>query len=135
MAKEIYLNIPVKDLNKTVEFFTRLGFTFNPQFTDETATCMIVSDSIFVMLITEKRFTDFTNKTIIDAHRNVEMITALSVDSRGQVDEMVNKALEAGATEPKPSQDYGWMYYRQFHDLDGHAWEILHVDPTKIPQQ
>lgn len=134
MATQIFLNIPVKDLQRSIAFFTKLGYTFNPKFTDENATCMIVSDTIFVMLLNENRFRDFTDKTIIDAHKHVEMITAISVESRAKVDELVNKAIEEGATEPKPSQDYGWMYYRQFHDLDGHVWEILFADESQIPQ-
>lgn len=135
MTPKIYLNLPVKDLNRSIDFFTKLGFTFNPQFTDETATCMIISDTIYVMLITEMRFKEFTGKEIIDAHKSVEMIAALSAESKEAVDEIVNKAVAAGAKEPRPAQDYGWMYYRHFEDLDGHAWEVLHMDMSRFPTQ
>ncbi len=128
MAKKIFVNLPVKDLQKSIEFFTKIGFTFNPQFTDENATCMIISDHIFAMLLVEKRFKDFTKKEIIDAKRQVEVLNALSVDSREEVDAFLAKALAAGATEPVPPQDYGWMYARDIEDLDGHVWEVFYMD-------
>lgn len=133
--RQIFVNLPVKNLPKTIEFFTRLGFTFNPQFTDESATCMIIADNIFAMLITEPRFKDFTGKEISDAHKTVEVINALSCTSREEVDGFVNNALAAGGTEPKPAQDHGWMYIRHIHDLDGHAWEFAFMDASQIPQQ
>lgn len=134
MARQIFVNLPVKNLPKTIDFFTALGFTFNPQFTDETATCMIIADNIFAMLLTEARFKDFTDKEISNAHKTVEVINALSCSSRQEVDDIVNKALAAGGTEPKAAQDHGWMYIRHIHDLDGHAWEFAYMDLTKIPQ-
>lgn len=132
--RQIFVNLPIKDLKRSVDFFTKLGFTFNPQFTDETATCMIIADNIFAMLITEPRFKDFTDKEISNAHKTVEVINALSADSREQVDDIVNKALAGGATEPKPAQDHGWMYIRHIQDLDGHCWEFAFMDTSQLPQ-
>jgi len=136
MAKQIFVNLPVKDLNKTVEFFTKLGFKFNPQFTDENATCMIVADGIFVMLLVEKFFKTFTaDKEISDAKSSTEVLNALSVDSRDAVDEMVEKAIEAGGREFRKAQDHGWMYGRAFEDLDGHIWEVFYMDEIKMPEE
>jgi len=112
--KQIFVNLPVKDLTKTVEFFTKLGFRFNPQFTDDNATCMIVADNIFVMLLVEKFFKTFTKKEICDAKKSTEVLIALSAESREKVDEMINIALEAGGIEPRAPQDHGWMYGTQF---------------------
>ncbi len=135
MSRQIFVNLPVKDLNKSIEFFAKLGFTFNPQFTDETATCMIIADNIFAMLLTHARFKDFTDKEIADSHKTIQVINALSAESREQVDEIVTKALAGGGSEPKPAQDHGWMYIRQIHDLDGHAWEFAYMDASQIPNQ
>ncbi len=128
MVTQIFVNLPVKDLQKSIDFFTQLGFTFNPQFTDDNATCMIMGDNLFAMLMVENRFKDFTKKHIIDAHTHVEVLNALSVGSREEVDSLVLKALGAGGVEPVPAQDYGWMYSRDFQDLDGHVWEIFYMD-------
>ena len=132
MARQLYVNLPVKDLDKTVDFFTALGFSFNPQFTDETATCMIVSDEVFVMLLTEKKFKAFTPKQICDASRNTEVLLALSVDSREQVDEMVRKAVKAGGTTYSDPNDHGFMYQHGFQDPDGHIWEVFYMDPDAM---
>ena len=134
MATKIFLNLPVKDLNRSVQFFTKLGFTFNPQFTDERATCMIISEDIFVMLLVEEFFKTFTNKELADTSRSTEAIICLSADSREKVDEMVNKAFEAGAAASNFDQDQGFMYGRSFQDLDGHLWEVMYMDPSAIPQ-
>jgi hypothetical protein len=134
MATKIFVNLPVKDLNRSVEFFTKLGFKFNPQFTDENATCMIVGEDIFVMLLVEKFFKTFTKKEISDATKNTEVIVALSADSREKVDEMINKVIEAGGIEPKEPQDHGWMYGRSFQDIDGHLWEIFYMDSSAVNQ-
>lgn len=134
MARQIYVNLPVKDLNKSVEFFTKLGFTFNPQFTDENATCMIVDENIFVMLLVEPFFKSFTKKDICDTSTSNESIIALSSDSRNQVDEMVDKAIAAGGTQPNETTDQGWMYSRAFLDLDGHMWEPVYMDMSGMPQ-
>lgn len=124
----IFANLPVRDLDASKAFFAALGYRFNPQFTDENAACMVVSDSIFVMLLVEPFFQTFTPHPVSDAHRRTEVITCLSADSRAAVDALVDKALAAGATEPMPARDYGFMYQRGFQDLDGHLWEIAFMD-------
>ena len=134
MATKIFVNLPVKDLNKSVKFFTQLGFKFNPQFTDETATCMIVADDIFVMLLTGHKFKTFTPKEICDATKCTEVLVCLSCDNRGQVDEMVRKAVAAGGTTYNEPQDHGFMYGHGFQDLDGHIWEIIYMEPSAINQ-
>ena len=134
MAKQIFVNLPIKDLGRSGQFFKKLGFTFNPQFTDENATCMIISDDIFAMLLVEKFFSTFTSKQIADASENTEVIIAISAESRGKVDEMIANAVQAGGREPRPPQDYGWMYGRSFEDIDGHLWEVLYMDKSKMPQ-
>jgi predicted lactoylglutathione lyase len=134
MATKIFVNLPVRDLNKSVAFFTRLDFKFNPQFTDENATCMIVSEDIFVMLLVEKFFKTFTHKEICDATSSTEVIVSLSVDSRESVDEMIRKAIAAGATTPNEAKDYGFMYQHGFQDLEGHLWEIFFMEPSAINQ-
>ena len=134
MATKIFVNLPVKNLSKSIEFFTRLGYTFNPQFTDETATCMIVSEDIYIMLLTEEKFKMFTKKEIADATHSTEAIICLSADSREKVDEMINKALEAGGTTPNEKQDHGFMYGWGYQDLDGHLWEVVWMDPGAINQ-
>ena len=128
MATKIFVNLPVKDLNKTVEFFTKLGFTFNPQFTDENTTCMIVGEDIFVMLLVEKFFKTFTKKEICDATKDAEVIVALSAESREKVDQMMNRVLEAGGRESRQAEDQGWMYGRSFQDIDGHIREIIYME-------
>ena len=126
------MNLPAKDLNKTIEFFTKLGFKFNPQFTDENATCMIVGEDIFVMLLVEKFFKTFTKKEICDTSKNTEVIVALFVEGREKVDQMINKAIEAGGTESREPQDHGWMYGRSFEDINGHIWEIIYMDESAL---
>src|SRR6187200_2533707 len=116
MTTKIFVNLSVKDLNKTIEFFTKLGFKFNPQFTDVNATCMIVGEDIFVMLLVEKFFKTFTKKEICDTSKNTEAILALTMDSKKQVDEIFNKAINAGGSEFNAAQDHGWMYGRSFQD-------------------
>jgi len=130
MATKIFVNLPVKDLDRSVEFFTKLGYTFNPQFTDENATCMIISDDIFVMLLVEKFFQTFTPKQLCDANKSTESIICLSAESREGVDEMVSKAVAAGASTYKEAQDHGFMYGHSYQDLDGHLWEIMWMDPN-----
>ena len=128
MTTKIFVNLPVKDLDKTIDFFSKLGFKFNPQFTDENATCMIVGEDIFIMLLVEKFFKTFTKKEISDASKNTEVIVALSVEGREKVDQMINKAIRAGGRESREPQDHGWMYGRSFEDINGHLWEIIHMD-------
>lgn len=132
MARQLYVNLPVKDLKKTVDFFTALGFSFNPQFTDETATCMIVSDNISVMLLIEKKFKAFTPKEISDAAKTSEVLLALSLDNREQVDDMVRKAVAAGGTTYSDPNDHGFMYQHGFQDPDGHIWEVFYMDPNAM---
>lgn len=129
---QIFINLPVKDLNKSIEFFTKLGYTFNQQFTSETATCMIVSDTIYVMLLVESYFQTFTNKKIADTKTTVEALIALSTESREKVNELVDKAVHAGATIPREAQDHGFMFTRTFEDPDGHVWEIFWMNPNHI---
>ncbi|MBC8033743.1 MAG: VOC family protein [Chitinophagaceae bacterium] len=134
MATQIFVNLAVKDLDRSVAFFTQLGYTFNPQFTNEKATCMIISDTIYVMLLTEPFFQTFTKKEIVDAHKALECSLALSVDSKDAVNEMVDKAIAAGATIPNPATDHGFMYQHSFEDLDGHHWEFMWMDPKGMPE-
>lgn len=134
MATKIFVNLPVKDLDKTIEFFTKLDFKFNPQFSDENAACMIVSEDIFIMLLVEEFFKKFTKNGISDAFNSTEVILALSADSRKEVDEMVNKAVAAGGKTPNEKQDQGFMYGWGFQDLDGHLWEVGFMDPSEINQ-
>ena len=129
MATRIFVNLPVRSLDASVRFFTALGYKFDPQFTDETATCMIVSDDIFVMLLTEEKFKTFTPKPVADATKSTEVLLALQLDSKASVDEMVRKARSAGGTTPMEAKDYGFMYQHGFQDLDGHLWELFHMDP------
>ena len=130
MATKIFINLPVSDLQKSVDFFTQLGFVFNPNFTDENATCMIVNEAAFVMLLVKPFFQSFTHKTLVDAHQSTEVLTALSRENRAEVDTFLEKALAAGATENRPADDLGFMYSRSFSDLDGHIWEIHWMDPN-----
>lgn len=134
MAKQIFVNLPVKDLGKTIEFFKKLGFEFNPQFTDENATCMIVDENIFVMLLVEKFFKTFTQKEICDTTKNTEVITALSTESREEVDQMLDNVIKAGGKESRKPQDHGWMYGRSFEDLDGHIWEMIYMDEKALKE-
>ena len=132
VTTKIFVNLPVKDLNKTIDFFTKLGFKFNPQFTDENATCMIVGEDIFIMLLVEKFFKTFTKKEISDTSKNTEVIVALSVEGREKVDQMINNAIKAGGRESREPQDHGWMYGRSFEDIDGHLWEIIYMDESAM---
>jgi predicted lactoylglutathione lyase len=135
MATKIFVNLPVKDLNQTVEFFTKLGFTFNAQFTDENATSMIISDDIYVMLLVEKYFQTFTKKEIVDTSKASEAIICLSADSREEVDALVDKAFAAGAKASSETQEYGYMYGRGFEDINGHLWEVMWMDPGAVEPQ
>jgi len=135
MPTSIFVNLPVKDLNRSVEFFTKIGYTFNPNFTDEKATCMIIEEpSIFVMLLTQPFFKSFMTEEVCDTSKFIETFVCLSCESRDQVDEIVRKAREAGATTPNPAQDHGWMYGHGFKDLDGHYWEFSYMDSDNVPQ-
>jgi predicted lactoylglutathione lyase len=133
METQIFLNLPVKELNKSMEFFSQLGFSFNPKFTDEKAACMIIGDKSFAMLITEEFYKTFTNKTICDASKSSEVLISISVESRKKVDEIIAKVIKAGSSEYMVAKDYGWMYHRSFMDLDNHHWEVFFMDESQIP--
>src|SRR5262245_17948256 len=134
MATKIFVNLPVSDLKKSMAFFTSLGYTFNAQFTDETAACMVVSDDIFVMLLTKPKFKSFTPKEICDATKSTEVLVCLTAESRQKVDELVRKAVAAGGKTHQEPQDHGFMYGHGFQDLDGHIWELAYMEPSAIKQ-
>jgi predicted lactoylglutathione lyase len=131
MATQIFVNLPVKDLPRSVAFFTSLGFEFDPKFTNEKATCMIVGENIFVMLLVEAFFKTFTKKAICDATKSTEVLVCLSCESRRTVDMLVAKAVAAGGTTPSAPQDHGFMYTHGFEDLDSHIWELVHMQTTE----
>jgi uncharacterized protein len=128
MSRMIFVNLPVRDLLASVDFFSRLGFEFNQQFSDEQATCMVLSDQACVMLLVRPYFATFTRKVVADAS-TTEAILAVSAESREEVDTLVDKALSLGGTAANEPSDEGYMYGRSFHDLDGHAWEVMWMDP------
>ena len=130
MATKIFVNLPVKDLPKSKDFFAKLGFKFNAQFTDDTAACMVISEEGFVMLLTHPKFKVFAPQDIADANKSTEVLVALSCENRGKVDELVAKALAAGGKTYSKPQDYGFMYGHGFQDLDGHVWEVFWMDPN-----
>ncbi|MCB2376528.1 VOC family protein [Hymenobacter sp. BT635] len=132
MATQIFVNLPVRDLNASIAFFTQVGFQFNQQFTDENATCMVISDTIYVMLLVQPFFQTFTTKQIVDATTSTEVILCLSADSRAAVDALVDKALAAGGQQAKPIQEQDFMYARNFQDPDGHLWEVMYMDPAAM---
>lgn len=133
MATKIFINLPVKDVARSIAFFHKLGFAFNPQFTDEKAACMIIGKNIYAMLLMDTFFKAFTKKEIADARKTTEVLLALDADSREEVKEMVRKAIEAGGSSYMSPQDHDWMYQHSFADLDGHQWEILYTDEGKVP--
>ncbi|MFJ8695459.1 VOC family protein [Streptomyces roseolilacinus] len=136
MEQMIFVNLPVKDLDAAKGFWTELGYSFNPQFTDENAACLVFSDTIFAMLLTEPFFKTFTKKEIADASASTETIIALSAESRARVDELADKALAAGGTPAYEPQEYGdAMYSRSFQDLDHHIWEVVWMDVEKMREQ
>jgi predicted lactoylglutathione lyase len=133
-VKSIYVNLPIKNLEKTREFWTKLGFSFNEQFSDDKALCMVLNEGlIYSMLISHEFFSTFTNRSIADAS-TTQVLVAIEVESRERVDKLVKNALENGASRYKESADHGWMYYDSFADLDGHQWEIMFTDPSQLPQ-
>ena len=132
MATKIFINLPVKDLKRSMDFFAGLGFSFDRRFTDETAASMVISEENYAMLLTEAKFREFTSKEICDTQKSTEVIIAMSADSIEAVNDMADKALKGGSTEPAPAKDYGFMYQRSFQDLDGHLWEVLYMDMSKV---
>ncbi len=135
MKKQIFINLPVADLQKSMEFYTAIGFTINAQFTGNTAACMVLSEEIYVMLLTHEKFSEFINKKIADTKTTASVINCFSVESAEAVNDFMVKALNAGATEPREAIDYGFMQQRSMEDLDGHLWEVMYMDATKFPQQ
>lgn len=134
MPRMIFVNLPVSDLGRSVDFFTALGFRFDERFTDETATCMVISDTIYAMLLIEARFTELSSRAVLDTSGGSEVLIALSYDSRDEVDDLCDRALAAGGVESHPVQDHGFMYQRSFQDPDGHVWEIFHMDMSAIEE-
>lgn len=132
MSTKIFLNLPVKDLDKSMAFFKALGWSFNAQFTDETAANLVISDDIYAMLLTHKKFNEFTTKTIADTSKTAQILICISQDSKEDVHRLVDAAVKAGAKEPRPMQDYGFMINRIFEDLDGHIWEVIFMDPSFV---
>jgi predicted lactoylglutathione lyase len=130
MPTRIFVNLPVADLRRSIAFFSRLGFSFDEKFTDDSATCMIVGDNIFVMLLVRDRFQSFTPKPVSDATRSTEVLLCLSRESRAAVDAMVREAVAAGGSTYNDPQDHGFMYGHGFQDPDGHIWELIHMQPT-----
>ncbi len=135
MSTKLFVNLAVKDLKKSMEFFSKLGFTFNPQFTDENAACMVISEENYAMLIVPDFYKNFTTKEISDANKATEVIISLTAESRKKVDEMIDKALQAGAVLSKYSENLDWMYGRGFSDLDGHQWEFFWMDINAVPKK
>lgn len=133
MKRQIYVNLPVKNLERSKGFFSSLGFSFNPQFTNESGACMVIDENIYAMLLTENFFQTFTRKPVADATRSTEVLVCLSCESRAEVDELVRKALAAGGKAPNSPQDHGFMYGHGFEDIDGHVWELVYMDPNAAP--
>ncbi len=132
MSTSIFVNIPVANLDAAKGFFGKLGFSFNAQFTDETAACMVIDETIFFMLLTKPKFAEFTTLPIADAKLGTQALYGISRDSRAAVDQVADAALAAGGTEPRPFQDHGFMYSRAIADLDGHIWEFIWMDPSFV---
>ena len=133
MKAQIFINLPVNDLDKSFEFYTKMGFTNNPQFSDETAKCMVFSDEIFVMILTHEKFKQFATKPISNASKSTAVLLSLSVESLEKVHEIVDNAVSAGGIEPVPFKDYGFMQQRTVEDVDGHTWEIFYMDMSQLP--
>ena len=135
MARQIFINLAVKDLQKSMDFYTALGFTNNPQFSDDSGKCMVWSDSIFVMILNHEKFASFATKPIADTKSNVAGLFSLSVDSVDEMNRIVTSGLQAGGIEPSEMKDYGFMQQRTIEDFDGHTWEIFFMDLSKFPTE
>ena len=131
-SRKLFVNIAVRDLKKSMGFFSALGFTFNPKFTDDNAACMVISDEAYAMLLAEPFFKRFTKRELCDTTRQSEALIALSCGSRGEVDDMVKKAIDAGGTRAMDPADHGFMYGWSFYDPDGHHWEVFWMDPKTV---
>lgn len=132
MSTKMFVNLPVKDLKRSMAFYKALGFTFNPQFTDDTAACMVISEHNYAMLLTHEKFKSFATKPMADVKNTTAVAIALALDSKAEVDDMTAKAVKAGGTEPRPVSDYGFMVQRTFEDPDGHTWEPFYMDPAYV---
>ncbi len=132
MTTKMFVNLPVSDLKKSMVFYEALGFTFNPQFTDDTAACMVISEHNYAMLLTHAKWKQFSSKPIADTHKTASVAIALALDSKQAVDDLAAKAVKAGGREPSPKRDYGFMVQRTFEDLDGHTWEPFFMDPSHV---
>ncbi|MDG4863483.1 VOC family protein [Streptomyces sp. T-3] len=130
--QQIFVNLAVQDIEVSKKFFTELGYSFNPQFSDDTTGCLVISDTIFAMLMTQPRFADFATKPVVDSTKSTEVLLCLSAESRAKVDELVDKALAAGGSPAKDPIDFGQMYGRSFQDPDGHHWEVMWMDPAAV---
>lgn len=135
MNKQVFINLVVKDLEKSMNLYTQMGFTNNPQFSDDTAKCMVWSEHIFLMIMTQEKFKSFTTKPITDTRSSIAGIFSLSVDSVDTVNEVVANAVAAGGIEPNEMRDYGFMQQRSIEDFDGHTWEVFFMDMSKFPAQ
>lgn len=135
MAKQIFINLAVTELQKSMDFYAALGFTNNPQFSDDTGKCMVWSESIFVMLLTHEKFANFATKPIADTKSKVAALFSLSVESVDEVNRIMTNGLQAGGTEPSEMRDYGFMQQRTIEDFDGHTWEIFYMDISKFPTE
>jgi uncharacterized protein len=133
MGRQIFVNLPIKNMERSQGFFRALGFSFNPQFTNEQGACMVIEDGIYAMLLVEPFFQTFTKKPIADASKTTEVLVCLSCESRAEVDELVRKAVAAGGKAPNAPQDHGFMYGHGFEDLDGHVWELVYMDANAAP--
>lgn len=134
MVKAIYVNLQVADLGRSQRFFEALGFSFNPQFTNEQAAALVISGNIYAMLHTRESFLRFTKKELVDARSSTEVLLALQVESREEVDALATRALEHGGRQAREAQDHGFMYERSFDDLDGHVWEVFWMAPAQMPR-
>ena len=132
MSNKIFVNLPVKDLTKSMAFYKALGFSFNPQFTDDTAACMVISEHNYAMLLTHEKFKSFATKPIPDAHATTGVLVAIALDSKAAVEDMAAKAVKAGGKEPMPKADYGFMVQHTFEDPDGHTWKPFWMDPSQV---
>jgi predicted lactoylglutathione lyase len=130
--RKLFVNIQVRDLQRSIDFFEGLGFTFNTQFTDATATCMLVGEDAYFMLVTPDKFKEFSKRPVGDARRETNALFAIGVNSRDEVDTLVEKAIAAGGSHVADPQDHGFMYLRSFYDLDGHHWEVFWMDPSAV---
>ena len=133
MHKQIFVNLPIADMQKSQAFFKQLGYTFNPDFTNDQGACMVVGENLYVMLLVKDFFQGFTGKPVADATQSTEVLVCLSCESRAEVDDLVARAVAAGGSAPRPPQDYGFMYGHGFEDLDGHIWELAYMEPGAKP--